>query len=89
VAAHIDIKCSLGEPINPSEVLYLADKLVSGTTIIPLTERFQGALEAYGHDPEIRKKIEKRFQNAEMIREKVEAAIGEPLSMVIDMGEED
>jgi len=56
VAAHTDIECSLGEPITPSEVLYLADKLVSGNTIVSLADRFQGALETYGHDPEIRKK---------------------------------
>jgi len=76
VAVHTDIACFLQTPIDCAEVLYLADKLVSGDTIIPLTQRFQVALEKYGHDPEIRKKIEKRFQNAEMIQKKIEAVIG-------------
>jgi len=86
VAAHIDIDCSSRKPVNSAEVLYLADKLVKGAAIVSLAERFQGALETTGHDPEIRKKIEKRFQHAEVILKKIEAAVGDSLSMVVNMG---
>ncbi len=86
VAAHTDIACSPDEPVNPSEVLYLADKMVSGTAIVSLKRRFHEALQTYGHDPEIRKKIEKRFQNALLIREKIEAVLGEPLSGYMNTG---
>jgi len=81
VAVHTDIVCSPQTLINGAEVLYLADKLVSGNTIVSLTNRFQKALEKYGHDPEIKKRIEKRLQNAVMIKKKIEAVIGRTIRL--------
>jgi len=77
VADHTDLDCSDRSPINPSEVLYLADKLVDGTRRVTVDERFQGAMDKFGHDPEVRKKIERRMNHARIIMKKVRHSIGE------------
>jgi CTP:molybdopterin cytidylyltransferase MocA/HD superfamily phosphohydrolase YqeK len=79
VAAHTDIEYSPQAPVNCAEVLYLADKLVKGNQVVDLKTRFQAGLKKYSHDPEIKKKIEKRMHDAEMIRNKIEAMIGKPM----------
>ncbi len=81
VAAHKDIECSSRTPVNGAEILYLADKLVKGNAIVSLTKRFQKALKRYGYDPKIKGKIEKRLQNAVIIKAKVEAVTGRTISL--------
>jgi molybdenum cofactor cytidylyltransferase len=76
VACHTDIECSYHAPVSPAEILYLADKLVNGNTIVSITERFQSALEKFGNDPEVKQKIEKRKEHARIIMNKVERAVG-------------
>ncbi len=79
VATHTDIEYSPLAPINCAEVLYLADKLVKGNQVMDIYERFQTSLEKYSHDPEIKKKIEKRMHNAELIQKKIASIIGKSL----------
>lgn len=76
VARHTDIECSNQTPISSAEILYLSDKLVKGNTLVSVSERFQSSLEKFGHDPEIRQKIETRMEHARIIMNKVGCAVG-------------
>lgn len=80
IADHTDIECSSHAPISSSEVLYLADKLVKGNKVVTISERFQSALDKFGHDPEIKQNIEKRMEHARIIMNKLENAIGQDIS---------
>jgi molybdenum cofactor cytidylyltransferase len=71
VAAHRDIELqerSMGE----SELVYLADKISNGVHLVSLEERFQQALDKFGDQPEIKPAIIKRFQNALLIKNRLE-----------------
>jgi HD superfamily phosphohydrolase YqeK len=77
VADHTDLDCSDRSPINPSEVLYLADKLADGSRRVTIDERFQSAMDKYGHDPNAKRKIRRRMTHARIIMKKVRQSIGE------------
>ena len=51
VRVHLDIQVHDNEPINEAEIVYLADKLVSGNQPIDLEQRFHLKMEKYGQDP--------------------------------------
>lgn len=83
VKAHMDIAVSEQSAISAQEVLYLADKLVEGSRVMPLEKRLQVKLGHYGKDSEAKEGLMRRMNNAVRIREKIEAVTGRPLQEML------
>jgi len=79
VRVHLDIQVHDDEPINEAEIVYLADKLVSGNQPIDLEQRFHLKMKKYGQDPQMAAAIRLRWDNARRIKDKVEQITGYPL----------
>ncbi len=76
VAVHMDIRVAEDDLIMPAEILYLADKLVSRNHCVTLEERFAPRLKSPALDPDIRKAVHQRLQDAQFIKAKVENRLG-------------
>lgn len=76
IADHMDIVVKQGKAVTENEILYLADKLVKNDQRIDLKTRKNQMLDSYQNNPEATKKIEKRYQDAEAIMQKIERIIG-------------
>jgi CTP:molybdopterin cytidylyltransferase MocA len=75
VALHMDIQVGSVSP-SEAELVYLADKCVEESRLVSLEERFQRSLDRHGDRPEIRRKIQKRRDDAENIRKRFLAILG-------------
>jgi len=73
---HMDIVPGTGAEVSAAEVLYLADKLVSGDRVTPLQERFNRTVDRYGDKPEAADRIRIRYENAINILNRIEARTG-------------
>ncbi|MFW5721738.1 MAG: DVU_1551 family NTP transferase [Desulfohalobiaceae bacterium] len=82
VAAHRDLAPEPGSPVSEQEVVFLADKVVAGTELVPLERRYDLVLERHGADPEARKDIQGRKERALRIAVRVEAVMGKKLQGV-------
>lgn len=76
IETHMDIVPSIDEEVCAAEVLYLADKLVSGDKVVSLQERFGRAADRYGDKPEAAANIKIRYENAAGILARIEARTG-------------
>ena len=74
VAAHMQIRVDENSTIDEAQVVHLADKLVSGSDLVCLADRFDAKHKKYGHDPTVAEKIEQRRQAALTIQTKIERA---------------
>jgi CTP:molybdopterin cytidylyltransferase MocA len=83
VAAHMDIDVALNSRLDEAQVVYLADKLVNGSTIVDVIERFDDKLRKYGHDPQVSALIRRRQRSALTIRDKVERATGKRIDQLV------
>lgn len=72
IASHTDIEVDEKREITESEILYLADKLVTEDKVISLEERFMKSLNAYSDNPEAVEKIKIRWASAEKVVKKLE-----------------
>lgn len=79
VAAHRDIELADDAPITEREVVFLADKLVGGETLMPVERRYTRVLERHPHDPEAREAILGRLERARGIERRMEAELGRGL----------
>ena len=71
--------------IGERELVHLADKLVRGSRLVRLEDRFEEKLALYGNDPEAVRAIHDRYQLALRLAAAVEAAMGQPLAMLTEM----
>jgi molybdenum cofactor cytidylyltransferase len=76
IGSHTDIEVDDKGRIAESEILYLADKLVSEDKVISIEEKFKRSLNKYKDKPEVLRKIENRRDAAYKIIKKIEAATG-------------
>ncbi len=76
VETHMDIASGCGGEITPAEILYLADKLVSGDRVVTLQDRFGQARDKFGDNPEAVGKIRARYEHAINILQRIEARTG-------------
>ncbi len=76
VAVHMDIEITDDECPTEAEIVYLADKLVSGRYRVPLQARFNDVLKRYEGNEIVRMSILRRKEQAETIKKKVERIIG-------------
>ncbi len=85
VAAHKDLAWSPEMGIGERELVHLADKLVRGSRLVRIEERFEEKLALYGNDPQAVHAIHGRYQLALRLAAAVEAAMGQPLAMLTEM----
>ena len=76
VKTHMDIVPGRGDEVSSSEILYLADKLVSGDRVVNLQDRFGKARDKFGDNPDAAGKIRSRYENAINILRRIEARTG-------------
>ena len=77
IVTHMDIEPGRGDDISAGEVLFLADKLVSGEKFVSLAARFAQAEDRYGGDPDAISAIRARYNAALLIQQRIEAKIGQ------------
>lgn len=75
IADHIDIVVEADKAITENEILYLADKLVKDDQLMDLEARKNQMLDFYKDNPIATEKITKRYQNAELILQKIKRMI--------------
>jgi CTP:molybdopterin cytidylyltransferase MocA len=83
VAAHRDIALPPDAPLTERELVYLADKFVHGSRLVPVAVRFGQKLALFADDPEATAAIRRRLENALSVLARVEAALPRPLAAVL------
>ena len=76
ITTHMDIEPGQGQDISAGEILFLADKLVSGDRLVSLADRFAQATARYGDDMDALEAIKTRYNTALLIQERIEARAG-------------
>ena len=84
VASHMDIRLSQDSPVDEAQIVYLADKLVAGTTLVSLKQQFDVKLKKYGHDPTVAESIYQRRRAALSIQCKVERMSGRTVGQLLN-----
>ncbi len=82
VASHMDMpddKTALGE----TALVFLADKCVDGSGMVPLEERFERSMKKFAGKPGAREAILKRLNHARQIKQSVEDILGQPLEQAV------
>jgi hypothetical protein len=83
VGVHMDIRFEDEKTISEKEVVFLADKLVSGTRIVDLKARFDTAIKRYGSEPDVLANIKSRMGSALKIKHRVEQLAGRSLEAIV------
>lgn len=83
VAGHMDINVPEDSPPDEAQIVHLADKLVSGNTVVSLSQRFDAKLKKHGHDPKASEKISQRRRAAMNIQDKVEQTSGKTIQQIL------
>ena len=73
IETHMDITPGRGAPASVPEIIYLADKLMDGDSLISLAERFEKKSASYGSEADA--SIKKRFAAAREIYAKIQSVI--------------
>lgn len=76
VRLHRDVGPVNASQVEESAIVCLADKLVSGTELVPLWERFARKLDLYRHDTAACQAINNRLQHALQLQHAVEQCMG-------------
>ena len=84
VASHMEMRLSQDSPLDEAQIVYLADKLVAGTTLVSLKQRFDAKLKKYGQDPKVLEKIDQRQRAALAIQRKVEQTSGQTMGQLLN-----
>jgi molybdenum cofactor cytidylyltransferase len=84
VAGHMDIDFPEDAPLTDREMVYLADKLVKGDSVVSPSVRFDDKLARHGHDPDVKSAILKRKDDALRIVRRLEEESGKQLQRLLD-----
>ncbi len=84
VATHMDLEFDEQDDITEKEVLFVADKKISGTRIMAFDERLSAKLVHFADNPDGRAAAEKRLGTALKIQKRVEAIIGEKIDTILN-----
>ena len=84
VAVHMDIEVRDDSSLDEAQIVYLADKLVEGETVVNLTQRFDAKLRKFGHDSQVTAHIIRRKQAARMIQGKIERISGMTIDQLLE-----
>ena len=82
VGAHTELDFSGGH-LDESAIVYLADKLVRGDSLVTLEQRFQPALARFSDDSHTLQAVHSRMATAKAVALAIETQIGAPLASVI------
>jgi len=85
VGAHKDMDWSPEMGVGERELVHLADKVVRGSRMVRVNERFEEKLALYKHDPEAVEAILGRYRLAQNLAAAVEAEVGQPLELIMEM----
>jgi HD superfamily phosphohydrolase YqeK len=83
VAQHTDLKFDPKAPINETDIVYMADKLVLDDWCATLEQRFEKAMERFGNDFKAREAILKRKETTMALKTKLERAMGVSVESLI------
>jgi CTP:molybdopterin cytidylyltransferase MocA len=79
VAAHRESTYLPGALVCEKEIVFLADKMVSGSSLVRVEERFQQKLDLYANDPEACAAIQRRLLGARTVLRAIEEETGSSL----------
>jgi len=82
VGAHTDLEFSGGQ-LDESAIVYLADKLVRGESVVTLDQRFQPAITRFSNNPLALHAAQRRMATAQAVALAVETRLGAPLASVV------
>ena len=83
VESHMEIVIQDETPFQAREVVYLADKLVKGHHLVPLTQRFGSKQAEFSNNPNAMLALKVKLQNALKIKDRFEAITGKSLDTVL------
>ena len=69
------MKLNTLERIGEKEIVYICDKLIKGTKMVTLDERFEGAFKRYKDEPQILNEVQKKYLDAKTIKEEIEKVL--------------
>jgi CTP:molybdopterin cytidylyltransferase MocA/HD superfamily phosphohydrolase YqeK len=81
VRRHMRLGDALGDDLDETQVVYLADKVVQGDRIVGVEARFAVRLARHAGDPSAEEGVRTRLEEARLIQARVEAALGRPLGL--------
>ncbi|MPQ30924.1 HD domain-containing protein [Clostridium estertheticum] len=70
--------------IGEKEIVYLCDKLFKGETLVTLKERFEDSFSRYKDVPDVFEKVNEKYINTKILKEKVESILGIKLENISD-----
>ncbi|CCH49106.1 DVU_1551 family NTP transferase [Pseudodesulfovibrio piezophilus] len=76
VREHSDLSLGERDNMTEKEIVFLADKLVQGSSPVRLNARYEAKLMLFGDRPEARKAIRARQERANAVRARLERVIG-------------
>jgi hypothetical protein len=86
IAVHMELPSRNNDVIDAADLLFLADKLVEGTRVVPLETRFRRQLERHAHDRHILAQVTRRLESARTIKRRVEERLGLPIDdLLVDV----
>jgi len=83
VGVHMDIPLEDKKGISEKEIVFLADKLVSGTRIVDLKSRFDTVINRYGSQPGVLANIKNRMGSALKIKHRIEQLADRSIETII------
>lgn len=84
VTVHSDLPEENSDISLETKIVFLADKLVKGETIVSLDERYLNSNRPFIITPEIEVKIQQRKLRAIKVKQEIEILLGHPLEIVIE-----
>ena len=85
VGAHKDMDWKPEMGVGERELVHLADKVVRGSRMVRVNERFEEKLTLFKDDPEAVEAILRRYRLAQDLAAAVEAEVGQPLELIMEM----
>ncbi|MBU1140701.1 MAG: NTP transferase domain-containing protein [Proteobacteria bacterium] len=82
VAAHKDTELAPDTQVTEKEIVYIADKMVSGNRLVSVAERFQEKMDLYADNPEACAAIKRRLHHAMNVMAAIEDETGTSLDAI-------
>lgn len=84
IATHMDLDFAKEGKITEKEVIYLADKMTDGESILKLNKRLELKLDQLADNPKGKMAAEKRIKTAMQIERTIEKIIGEKIGPLVE-----
>jgi molybdenum cofactor cytidylyltransferase len=83
VESHMVIAMNENDAINGKEIVYLADKMMSGDCLVSVEDRFRSRMESSAADVMVHEAVKGRLRNAQRIKKRMENLLGKSFSDVL------